>query len=299
MVFFQKKKKTKKKQNKKSENNINYDFQKAEFEWTFLEKGYLLSSFSWGFFFSSLGGIVATKVGGTNVFGYGLLVTAVFTVATPWLIRFSIVAFTICRIVEGVAEVYQKLSKLVSLKSDYLKVCFYGIGLQLSCSWRYSSLLGTNIWKISTDHIGVRRHGSWTGYCISILWFYGEFIRLGSYIFRHRYSHSILPYFIEILFKKLTSTDAWGRKMSLRSNIRHTSLLSSGNQRTIYFCLMNYTIGYLQDWVVIYKLGSFTGHSRSFARLDYLQGQSHKYITWKTGVSTVRLNWEGHTHSIP
>ncbi len=86
--------------------------QKPEFEWNSLEKGLILSSFSWGLMFSFLGGILSSKFGGSNIFGLGVAVTAMLTMLTPTLIRFNITIFIIARIAEGFAEVSNFLNKL-------------------------------------------------------------------------------------------------------------------------------------------------------------------------------------------
>ncbi len=70
-----------------------------------MEKGYILSSFSWGFVTTVFSGIVATKFGGTAIFGYGMLVTAICTIITPWLIHLNMAAFIVNRSIEGISEV--------------------------------------------------------------------------------------------------------------------------------------------------------------------------------------------------
>ncbi len=79
--------------------------QKPEFSWTSVEKGFILSSFSWGYSVSIVGGMIACKYGGTNVFALGLLGTALLTLLTPYLIQFNFTFYVMVRICEGVTEV--------------------------------------------------------------------------------------------------------------------------------------------------------------------------------------------------
>ncbi|KAL1138559.1 hypothetical protein AAG570_008622 [Ranatra chinensis] len=58
----------------------------AEFNWSSSTQGLVLSSFFYGYITTQiLGGWFATRFGGKNIYGVGVLVTALFTVLTPWL----------------------------------------------------------------------------------------------------------------------------------------------------------------------------------------------------------------------
>lgn len=80
-------------------------FQEAEFNWSSVEKGLILSSFSFGYFFSPLGGMLASKYGGVTVFGVGIMITSVLTMLSPIFVRLNTIVFMIGRIFEGIAEV--------------------------------------------------------------------------------------------------------------------------------------------------------------------------------------------------
>lgn len=79
-------------------------FQEAEFHWTSVEKGIILSSFSWGFLRSPVGGILAIKL-----FGFGMMGTAMLTILTPVLIRQHFMIYLVGRFMEGVGEVCQSV----------------------------------------------------------------------------------------------------------------------------------------------------------------------------------------------
>ncbi|XKL68360.1 hypothetical protein PGB90_003851 [Kerria lacca] len=76
----------------------------AEFNWSSVEKGLILSSFSFGYFFSPLGGMLASKYGGVTVFGVGIMITSVLTMLSPIFVRLNTIVFMIGRIFEGIAE---------------------------------------------------------------------------------------------------------------------------------------------------------------------------------------------------
>ncbi len=48
---------------------------------------------------------MATRFGGKWVFGIGILITAVLTVLTPIVARYSVKLFIALRVVEGIGEV--------------------------------------------------------------------------------------------------------------------------------------------------------------------------------------------------
>ncbi|XKL68362.1 hypothetical protein PGB90_003853 [Kerria lacca] len=78
--------------------------QEAEFKWTSVDKGIILSSFSWAYFLSAIGGLLANKYGGVTVFGIGILITGLLTVLSPLFVRLNTILFITGRILEGIAE---------------------------------------------------------------------------------------------------------------------------------------------------------------------------------------------------
>lgn len=51
------------------------------------------------------GGWLASRIGGKRVFGFGIAVTAFFTLITPPITRHSVYFFIAIRILEGIGEV--------------------------------------------------------------------------------------------------------------------------------------------------------------------------------------------------
>lgn len=69
-----------------------------------------MSSFFYGYLTTQfLGGYLAVKFGGTNIFAIGIGVTALLTVFTPLLVKANVYLLLVVRIVEGIFEV----SKLI------------------------------------------------------------------------------------------------------------------------------------------------------------------------------------------
>ena len=68
--------------------------------------GIVLSSFFYGYLITQLpGGYLALKFGGKNLFGLGILSTAVFTLLTPVFARASVGLLVALRILIGLCEV--------------------------------------------------------------------------------------------------------------------------------------------------------------------------------------------------
>lgn len=66
----------------------------------------MLSSFFYGYIITQLpGGYLALKFGGKNLFGLGILSTAVFTLLTPVAARTSVAVLVALRILIGLCEV--------------------------------------------------------------------------------------------------------------------------------------------------------------------------------------------------
>lgn len=77
----------------------------AEFNWSSEEQGIVLSSFFYGYLITQLpGGYLALKFGGKNLFGLGILSTAVFTLLTPVFARASVGLLVALRILIGLCE---------------------------------------------------------------------------------------------------------------------------------------------------------------------------------------------------
>lgn len=77
----------------------------AEFNWTTLEKGIILSSFSWGYILAPVGVFISSRVGGAISVGAGIGLTGIFTVLTPIIIKWSLFVFLVIRFMEGIFEV--------------------------------------------------------------------------------------------------------------------------------------------------------------------------------------------------
>lgn len=76
-----------------------------EFDWGNGVEGVILSSFFYGYILTQIiGGWLACKYGGKNLFGIGVGVTAVFTLLTPIMARSSVYLLVIGRVVEGLFE---------------------------------------------------------------------------------------------------------------------------------------------------------------------------------------------------
>jgi len=78
----------------------------AEFYWNSEEQGIVLSSFFYGYLLTQLpGGFLALKFGGKNLFGLGILSTALFTLLTPLSARAGIGFLVALRVFIGLCEV--------------------------------------------------------------------------------------------------------------------------------------------------------------------------------------------------
>ena len=79
---------------------------RGEFEWSEETKTMVLGAFFYGYLSSQIpGGIMATKLSVKWVFGYGIFLTSVLSVATEWVARWNVNAFIALRVLEGVTEV--------------------------------------------------------------------------------------------------------------------------------------------------------------------------------------------------
>lgn len=76
----------------------------AEFNWDSKTQGMVLGSFYYGYIVLQIpGGWLATKIGGTRIFGAALFFASVLTLFTPAAARFSVYALITLRVLEGVA----------------------------------------------------------------------------------------------------------------------------------------------------------------------------------------------------
>jgi ACS family sodium-dependent inorganic phosphate cotransporter len=75
------------------------------FNWTSTDKGIVLSSFFYGYFWTHfLGGYLAVKYGGSTVFSYGVLVATLGSLITPVVVtNFGVWGFVVIRIIQGIA----------------------------------------------------------------------------------------------------------------------------------------------------------------------------------------------------
>ena len=86
-------------------NGNEYVLAAAEFEWSSKLQGFLLSSFFYGYIITQIpGGYLASKYGGKNLFGAGILLTALFTILTPPSSRISPYLLVAVRMLEGLFE---------------------------------------------------------------------------------------------------------------------------------------------------------------------------------------------------
>jgi len=86
-------------------NGTRYVISPAEFDWDPKLQGLLLSSFFYGYIVTQIpGGYLSTIYGGKNLFGFGILLTALFTLLTPVSARISPYLLAVVRIIEGLCE---------------------------------------------------------------------------------------------------------------------------------------------------------------------------------------------------
>ncbi|CAG7834709.1 unnamed protein product [Allacma fusca] len=77
----------------------------GEFNWNEAEQGIILGSFFWGYVFTQIpGGFLAKKYGGKWPIGFGLLISAIFTLLTPIMAKTDKRLLIFSRIVQGVSS---------------------------------------------------------------------------------------------------------------------------------------------------------------------------------------------------
>lgn len=75
------------------------------YQWDAETQGWILGSFFYGYIITQiLGGYIASKVGSKLLLGFGILVTALFTLCTPIAADFGVGALIVLRVLEGLGE---------------------------------------------------------------------------------------------------------------------------------------------------------------------------------------------------
>ncbi|XP_003740396.1 sialin [Galendromus occidentalis] len=76
-----------------------------EFDWDSSQRDFLLGAFFYGYISTQIpGGIMAAKLSIKWVFGYGVFLTSLLTIATHFVARWSLTGFVVLRILEGITE---------------------------------------------------------------------------------------------------------------------------------------------------------------------------------------------------
>lgn len=77
----------------------------GEFIWDEATQGLVLGSFFYGYVLTQVpGGRLAEMFGGKLIYGFGVLITAIFTLLTPIAAYYSLPALVLVRILEGMGE---------------------------------------------------------------------------------------------------------------------------------------------------------------------------------------------------
>ena len=78
----------------------------ADFTWNSKQRDFLLGAFFYGYISTQIpGGIMAAKLSIKWVFGYGIFLTSLLTLATYSVAWWSYSGFVVLRILEGITEV--------------------------------------------------------------------------------------------------------------------------------------------------------------------------------------------------
>ncbi|XP_017870351.1 PREDICTED: putative inorganic phosphate cotransporter [Drosophila arizonae] len=77
----------------------------GEFVWDEATQGLVLGSFFYGYVLTQVpGGRMAELVGGKRIYGYGVLITAIFTLLTPLAAHWNLPLLVLVRVLEGMGE---------------------------------------------------------------------------------------------------------------------------------------------------------------------------------------------------
>ncbi len=77
----------------------------GEFVWDEATQGLVLGSFFYGYVLTQVpGGRLAEMFGGKLIYGFGVFITALFTLLTPIAAYYSLPALVLVRILEGMGE---------------------------------------------------------------------------------------------------------------------------------------------------------------------------------------------------
>ncbi|CAO1314915.1 unnamed protein product [Diamesa tonsa] len=75
------------------------------FDWDSKQKGFVLSSFFYGYILTQFaGGYYSSRMGGNLIFGVGIGMTALLTLITPWAANMGVGTLIAVRVVEGIFE---------------------------------------------------------------------------------------------------------------------------------------------------------------------------------------------------
>lgn len=85
--------------------NSTIPVRQGEFDWDEGTQSLVLGSFFLGYVLTQVpGGRLAERFGGKLIYGYGVLITAIFTLLTPIAARYNLGALILVRVLEGVGE---------------------------------------------------------------------------------------------------------------------------------------------------------------------------------------------------
>ncbi|GFR93810.1 vesicular glutamate transporter [Elysia marginata] len=125
----------------------------AEFDWDGKTQGLVLGSFFYGYITTQIpGGWLASRIGGKNLFGFGVLCTALLTLITPVAVRYSVYLFIAVRVLEGIGENLKTPWKEIFTSPAVLACCIahfcynWGFYTLLTCLPKYmKSILKFNM----------------------------------------------------------------------------------------------------------------------------------------------------------
>ncbi|KAL7743888.1 hypothetical protein ACLKA6_003115 [Drosophila palustris] len=90
---------------KPNKTTLHSNWQPGEFQWDEATQGLVLGSFFYGYVLTQVpGGRMAELLGGKRIYGYGVLITAIFTLLTPLAARCDLPLLVLVRVLEGMGE---------------------------------------------------------------------------------------------------------------------------------------------------------------------------------------------------